>query len=128
MNLLQETIETIKESGHEISDIIFIGSENSVYQCTWNEYVKLADREYDHKNWNICGARGVAYDLIIVFSDGGRMIRIGDDDGERWRYYMPYLGQVNKKEITNLFVQNENSDWFTLEEINDNLFCVPYHT
>lgn len=47
MNLLKETLEDIKHSGHEIADIVFIGSQNSGYSCTWLEFEKLADQEYD---------------------------------------------------------------------------------
>lgn len=33
MNLLDETIKDVKDSGHSINDIIFIGSESSGYSC-----------------------------------------------------------------------------------------------
>ena len=46
-NLLQETIQDIEKSGHKVSDIKFIGSISSGYSCTWDEFLALADIEYD---------------------------------------------------------------------------------
>ena len=64
-NLLKETKEAIKKSGHKIEDILFIGSEKSGHSCTWEEFEKLADVEYDGGY----GASEVAQDLIIVFKE-----------------------------------------------------------
>ena len=71
MNLLQETREAITESGHNETDIVFIGSEKTGHQCSWQEYCTLADIEYDSS----FGAPEVAGDLIIVFSDGQKLWR-----------------------------------------------------
>lgn len=86
MNLLRETIEDIKKTGHKPSDIIFIGSEKSGHQCTWKEFTKLADIEYD----NSYGGTEIAGDLIIVFSDGVKMWRGEYDGSEWWEYSSPF--------------------------------------
>ena len=72
MNLLEETKEAIKNSGHTISDIIFIGSENKGYSCEWELFEILANRDYDES----FGINQVEEDLIIVFSDGGKLLGV----------------------------------------------------
>jgi len=37
-NLLEETKEAIKGSGHKVKDILFIGSEETGHNCTWKEF------------------------------------------------------------------------------------------
>lgn len=78
-NLLEETIDAITRSGHTISQIVFIGSSNGKYRCTWDEFQKLADREYDSGY----GSNEVASDLIVLFGDGKKMWR-GDYGGSEW--------------------------------------------
>jgi hypothetical protein len=65
-NLLQDTRDCIAVTGHTEADIIFIGSQCSGYQCTWDEFCVLADKEYNPDS----DGQEVAEDLIIVFSDG----------------------------------------------------------
>ena len=115
MNLLSETIEAISDSGHEIKDIIFIGSEESGYSCKWYEFQILADLEYD----NGFGAPKVADDLIIVFSDGIKMWRNDYDGSEWWEFQTPFIMPHDKKSINSLFTQNVG--WDDLAEINKKL-------
>ena len=113
MNLLEETMNAIVESGHKIEDIVFIGSESSGHSCTWDEFIALADVEYD----NGYGAQEVARDLIIVFSDGTRMWR-GEYDGAEWWEYFPsfIMPKKKKRRITRLLTKNIG--WDNLAEIN----------
>lgn len=99
MNLLQETLEDIKDSGHTLQDVIFIGSEESGHSCTWEEFEKLADRDYYAGH----GAQEVATDLIIVFSDGAKMWRGEYDGAEWWCYSSPFVQPAVTKPIANLF-------------------------
>ena len=117
MNLLQETIDDIKHSGHKPEDIAFIGSEDSWHSCTWDEFTKLADRDYD----NGYGAQKVASDLIIVFSDGTKMWRYEYDGSENWDYSSPFkMPEVPEgtKPVTSLFVSPEYMGWMDLADIN----------
>jgi len=98
MNLLQETIKAVKGSGHKESDIVFIGSEESGHQCTWDEFKKLADIEYD----NGYGSAEIASDLIVVFSDGATMWRGEYDGSEWWNYSSPFVMPANRLPIKNL--------------------------
>lgn len=65
MTLLEETITAVTRSGHTVDDVVFIGSADAEYRCTWEEFTALADHEYDSG----FGAAEVADDLIIRFSD-----------------------------------------------------------
>ena len=117
-NLLKETLEDIKLSGHTIMDIIFIGSEESGYYCNWEEFTKLANQEYDDG----FGAQEVATDLIIVFSDGSKMWRHEYDGSERWDYSTPFEMPQKVKQIKSLFVNSDDIGWQTIAEINDKYY------
>jgi len=112
MNLLQETLEDIKQTDHTFEDIIFIGSESSGYSCSWEEFVLLADLEYDEG----FGAQEVASDLKIVFSDGFTMLRHEYDGSEEWIYSRPFKMPDDKKQIISLFTNHVG--WDDLKKIN----------
>lgn len=103
-NLLLETIEDIASSKHTQSQIIFIGSQQSGYSCTWDEFSALANREYDVGY----GSRKVAHDLIIVFEDGGQLQRREYDGSEWWGYQAPFVAPEVRKPIQNLFTGYED--------------------
>ena len=109
MNLLKETQAAIKSSGHRPKDIIFIGSEETGHQCTWEEFQVLADQEYDAGY----GAQEVARDLVIVFSDGSKMWRHEYDGSENWEYSKPFERPDKSLPIHCLF----GTYWPTLEEL-----------
>lgn len=111
MNLLEETIAAINMYGHTIDDIIFIGSSDGEYACTWEEFTALADTEYDDGY----GAQRVASDLIIQFSDDGRLYRVEYDGSEEWEYAGPLRVADDPKPIRNLFGKHN-----TLDELNYN--------
>ena len=110
-NLLKETCDILTSINKLPTDIIFIGSEVSGYTCTWGEFVRLADREYDSGY----GAQEVAYDLIIVFSDGTKLSRSEYDGSERWRVDYPFEIPKITKPITSLFAK---IGWDSLEDSN----------
>lgn len=110
MNLLNETKEDIEKSGHSPTDIVFIGSESSGHQCTWEQFCALADAEYDPGY----GAPEVATDLIIVFSDGGRLQRGEYDGSEWWEYIGSFRAPMESHPIRNLF----GGMWKDLAECN----------
>lgn len=99
MNLLEETKDDIRLSGHRPSDIIFIGSLNSGHGCTWEEFCNLADVNYDSSYGN----RKVAADLRFVFSDGQQMWRHEEDGSEWWQYSEPFKRRNNSFSIKTLF-------------------------
>lgn len=111
MNLLKETLEDIKESGHVINDIIYIGAEESGFCCEWAEYEIIANIEYDPG----FGAQWIASDLIIAFSDGSKMWRHEYDGSECWVYSKPFKMPADKKKITTVC---DGGIWQDLESMN----------
>lgn len=112
-NLLEETIESIEDSGHTVDDIIFIGSEKSGHSCSWDQFKVLADKEYGEGY----GTPLVVKDLIIVFSDGQKMWRYIDEEDEGWEYSTPFQKPHQEFQIENLFV-GDHPTMYTLEEVN----------
>ena len=109
---LNETLESIKFSGHTHKDIIFIGSEKTGHSCTWQEFEKLADFTYD----NGFGSTKIATDLKIVFSDGATMWRGEYDGSEWWEYSQPFKMPTELKPIRRL--GSDDHLWDTLEDMN----------
>lgn len=108
-NLLDETIEFMNKHNHSRSDIRFIGSADGVYECSWNEFIELADKEYDEGY----GYHKVVTDLIIEFIDGDRMTRWEYDGAEGW-FFTPSR-RLSTKKIVSLFA--EDYEW-TLDELH----------
>ena len=98
MNLLKETVYQIENRGHTVQDIIFIGSEISGYQCTWDEYKILANFDYD----NGYGGQEVATDLMIAFNDGSTLRRDEYDGAEWWDYVEPFKMPTENHKILTL--------------------------
>ena len=111
-NLLKETITAIEDSGHDVRDIVFIGSVVSGYSCTWAEFLLLADIEYN----NGFGAQEVAHDLAIVFRDGSTMWRNEYDGSEWWEYSKPVEIPNEQKQISKL----TGGMWASLAELHEN--------
>lgn len=111
MNLLKETKEALKESGHKPTDIIFIGSEETGHQCTWDEFVKLANVNYDSG----FGAAHVASDIKIIFRDGQTMYRGEYDGSEWWEFSRPFKMPSSKKPIKRLV----GDYWPTIKNLQD---------
>ena len=114
MNLLKETREAIKDSGHKTEDIIFIGSKQSGHSCSWAEFETLADIEYDDGY----GGQEIAKDLIIAFKDGSTMWRGEYDGSEWWEYPEPFSMPKEKHKITSLVSVGGLTYWCTLAEFN----------
>jgi len=115
MNLLEETRSAIKDSGHKIGDIVFIGSGSSGHACSWSQFKELSNNEYDDG----FGAQEVATDLIIAFSDGHQMWRHEYDGSENWDYSKPFNMPKDKHHIRRLFANRVG--WESLSEIEAEL-------
>ena len=85
-NFLEETAEAIREAGLATDDIIFIGSEDTGHQCTWDEFCVLADFEYEDE----FSLRAIAEDLVIVFKEGEKMRRVTCEGCEWWEVLWPF--------------------------------------
>ncbi|WP_287602704.1 hypothetical protein [Thiothrix sp.] len=115
MNLLEETIEYLKNAGKKTDEIIFIGSEETGHECTWDEFVELANIDYD----NLFGEQEVASDLIIVFRDGSKMRRHEYHGAESWSYSTPFVRPPVKKAISRLIVRPSRIGWKDLSEVQE---------
>ena len=111
-NLLQETREAMDKVGLGEADIVFIGSEESGHQCTWEEFCALADFEYDEGF-----GQEVARDLIIVFKAGERLYRGEYDGSDWWGFSRPFQTPLVKHPILTL-----HGDWWSdLAELHKRL-------
>ena len=84
-NLYADTVQTMEQIDKKPSDIGRIGSYDGEYECTWSEFKKLADFNYDSGY----GGTKVATDLIILFRDGTWLERNEYDGSEWWTYRTP---------------------------------------
>lgn len=99
MNLLKETLEVIEQAGYTPGHIVFIGSETSGHSCTWEEFTKIANKDYDDGY----GGHKVAIDLIIVFTDGHKMWRGEYSGSEWWEYSTDFIEPEITKPIKTVF-------------------------
>lgn len=102
-NLLQETLSWIERVRHSPADVVYIGSRDG-YSCTWDEFTRLADREYDDG----FGRQEVADDLEIHFSDGGWLERSEYDGAESWSYRAPFVRPAELKPIERLMRDDDH--------------------
>lgn len=82
MNFLKETLKVLDDLQMESDDILFIGSADGKYGCTWEEFNKLADFEY-HEGF---GGQEIPSDIVIVFDDRSYLTRYEYDGSESWQY------------------------------------------
>ena len=81
-NLLEETKKKMAAHGKQVKDVVFIGSLTSGYSCSWPQFRRLSDENYDQG----FGHQKVATDLVIVFKDASKLERREYDGAEWWEY------------------------------------------
>ena len=116
MNFLNETNDCIKDSGHSIEDIIFIGSSDGEYGCDWNQFESIANFEYDDG----FGSQKIPTDLIIVFSDNSTMWRGEYDGAEAWEYSKLFKMPAEFKKLNSLICP-EKVGWYSIKEIHEEI-------
>jgi hypothetical protein len=114
MNLLEETLEMLKELKKTGKDVIWVGSSDGQYAISWEEFVKIASVEYD----NGFGAQEIASDLIIVFNDGTWLSRGEYDGSEWWEFHKLPQKQPSTKTFTVVKVRGEQVGWKTINDLN----------
>lgn len=98
MNLLKETNIELATFKFTPEDIIFIGSVDGNYECSWNEFCELANFEYDDGY----GGTEVVSDLVIRFKDGSFLERWEYDGSEGWRCIKAFVPKSKTKKIQRL--------------------------
>lgn len=104
MNFKAETIMAVKESGHSLEDVMFIGSQDGKYRMTMEEFEKYSDFTYDSGY----GSVEIPEDLIIYFRDKSYIIRGEYDGSEWWNYNEPldYSENDEHKKFNKLKIKN----------------------
>lgn len=92
MNLLKETNRMLKKCGKTIDEIKFVNVADK--SCTWDEFSKLADAEYD----NGYGGAEVSTDLMIVGEDW--WLERAEYDGKEWWEFKSLPTQRPTEKIT----------------------------
>lgn len=81
-NLVEETIEEIKGSGHTESDVRWVGSYDGKYGMSWADF----KRKFRNVIYNCgFGAQEIADDLVVV-GDDWWLERYEYDGAEYWKY------------------------------------------
>lgn len=81
VNLLEETLNDLKESDKTSEDVHWVGSRDGKYAISWQEFEKIADDEY----YDGYGGQEVATDLVVV-GDDWWLERHEYDGAEWWEY------------------------------------------
>ena len=82
MNLKQETLDAMAVNGMVIADIAYISNRNLNQIMSVEDFFQLADREYN----NSASGNEVNTELLIVFTNGDRLVRGNCDNNEWWEF------------------------------------------
>lgn len=81
MNLLQETMNALKENGKIPADVRWVGRASISAKCSWDDFSKQADFEYnDSYGW-----QEIPADLVVV-GDNWWLERAEYDGSEWWEF------------------------------------------
>lgn len=109
MNLLQETIEKLKEHNKTWDDVLWIGG--SEFSISIEDFKILANCEYD----NGYGSQIVAQDLKIVGKDW--WLERSEYDGSEWWDYMTFpIKPLEQKPVKRVIAIGVG--WKSLAEMN----------
>ena len=106
INLLQETLKAIQESGHSVKDVAWVGAQDGSEYCTWEEFEKMADKLY----FNGHGLEEVRTDLVVVFKDGSWLERWEYDGAEGWEFKRTPRLQPEADKLTWVFYREEHEE------------------
>lgn len=81
MNLLQETLDALKENGKTPADVRWVGRASISAKCTWEDFAKQANLEYNNRY----GWMKIPADLVAV-GDNWWLEREEDDVAEWWEF------------------------------------------
>ncbi len=85
INLLQETIQTIRLNNKTIDDVLYVQSAIKEFKTTWPIFQSFAKSlNYDNK----CNELNptIVYDLKVIFKDNSALERESTDTKEYWIY------------------------------------------
>ena len=100
MNLLNETIEILKDNGKTEQDVLWVGNEEK-YSISWEEFSKIANKEYDEGY----GSEEVCKDVLVVGKNFW-LERHQYDGLEWWEYKTMPIQPKKGEKIKNLFIKD----------------------
>lgn len=104
-NFLEETVSAIEYLAEKkVSEIVFIGSKDGEYGCSWDEFSTIANQDYEvvSRHYDL-----VASDLVILFDDDTYLFRGNQDERFYfWRYSGKIVPSKTPKSITNIFTNS----------------------
>lgn len=105
MNLLQETIEILKENNKTSDNVLWVGSSNGKFVIEWCQFKYFAASVNYHNGY---GGAEIATDLVVV-GDGWWLERDEYDGSEWWDFKrIPiWLSDSNKF----LLVKSKHNHW-----------------
>ena len=107
MNLLDETVEILKDNNLEPKDVLWVG--NSEVKTDWENFAKIADIDYDSG----FGGQEVATDLIVVGQNW--WLERHEYDGSEW-WEFKQLPKEPETKVT-LYRAVGGGSWSTLKEL-----------
>ena len=111
INFIKQTKDYFERLNINENDIIWVGSKDGKYACSWNNFVeKFKDLEYH----NGFGGQEIANDLVVVGKDW--WIERHDYDGSEW-WEFKKLPNISETPVEFQKVKG-NSSWVSLEYIN----------
>ena len=110
INLLQETIEKLKEHNKTWNDVLWIGGSD--FTISIEDFKSLANRKYD----DTYGAPEVAQDLKIVGKDWW-LERYEYDGAEGWTYMALPIKPLEQKSIQRVITSEIG--WQSLAEMQN---------
>jgi hypothetical protein len=102
VNLLQETLNELANNNLTSSNVEWVGSKCGKFKISWDDFVKIADIEYD----NGFGGNEIASNLVVVGKDWW-LSREEYDGSEWWRFNI----LPTQQEITQPFNCVLNKDY-----------------
>lgn len=111
-NLLQETIECLKEHGKTFDDVIWVGSRDGEFSIPPAEFIRISDIEYDSG----FGAQEIADDLVIVGVDFW-LERHEYDGSEWWEFKTVPQRKLGFKPFSNIGGGSDDL-WRSLSDLN----------
>jgi hypothetical protein len=91
-NLLEETLDDLKEHKLQQKNIVWVGSRDGKYVVSWSAFKTIAKNTEYYAGY---GSQEIASDLVIVFRDGSWLERYEYDGSEGWEYKIQPQQQDN---------------------------------
>jgi hypothetical protein len=115
INLLEETVAVIKNNGHSVNDVLYVGNMDASLRIDWATAEHVLNVDYDRDY----GSQKIAKDLVVRFNDGGFLSRREYDGAEWWAFAPPFIPSEHPRKFRLVMIgDNALSYYDTLHDIN----------